>query len=130
MSNNFKNTLESWLLEGLSSNIPKSVKAFSFNLFEIAEDTGSKFSIELIGTSEFTPNNEDWACEEVWEPNRRSLAIPIEFSGENWKKCLNTMKENIIELIDSNETIAKVIKSREGVGLGFIDGDFEIIWKR
>ncbi len=34
MSNNFKNTLESWLLEGLSSNILKSVKAFSFNLFQ------------------------------------------------------------------------------------------------
>ena len=81
---NFETTFHNWLNKALSVNIPKSVKAFNFNLFE----TGSNFGIELIGSSEFDADDSDWACQEVFEANPRNLEIPIVYSGNNGDSML------------------------------------------
>lgn len=117
-----------WVDRFLGNEVPVVVKAFSFNLFEYPEILEIKFGIELIGASYFDANDPDWPCEEVWEPEQRSLEIPKKFSGRYWEDCLTLMKALVLKVL-GNERASKILKSRLGVGIGFIDGDFEVLWQ-
>ena len=116
-----------WLEKSFEVKIPNEVKAFSFNLYEGGSDY---FGIELIGASAFDFEDEDWACEEIWEPQMRQLSIPINYSGDSWQECLARMKNLTIRFLNSDSNVAKELKSREGVGIGFVDGNLEIIWSK
>lgn len=119
----FEAAVYRWINESLSGGSPAHVKAFSFNLYET--DVG--FGIELIGASEFSPDNADWACEEVFEPKQRRINIPLSFSGESWQQCLEKMKSIISSYLQTGESGAKVLNQAQGVGIGFVDGDLEIL---
>ena len=85
------------------------------------------FGIELIGAERFDLEDEDWACDEVWSPSQRQLSIPIEYSGDNWEECLERMKILTTSYLDSQSVDAEKLKSRKGVGIGFVDGNLEIL---
>ncbi len=123
----FETKFEDWLEKAFEFDIPVEVAAFSFNLFEGGSDM---FGIEIIGASEFDLKNEDWACEEIWEPSQRTLSIPIEYSGEDWQRCLEVMRNLVVKFLSTNKNSARKLKSRNGIGIGFVDGNLEIIWKR
>lgn len=126
----FESDFESWLNESLAQEIPSSVKAFSFNLYEPAFIDGVKFGIELIGSEAFDENDPDWACEEVWEPKTRGIYTPISYSGDTWEVCLEKLKALVIKQLGTDSPSIQLLKSKQGVGIGFVDGDLEIIWKR
>lgn len=126
--NSFEKTFEDWLEESLSADISENVRAFSFNLNEAAFVENCKFGIELIGAERFDADDEDWACDEIWEPLQRNIPIPLSYSGENWEECLSVMKNLVVKLLDSNKSFAQKLKSKEAVGIGFVDGNLENIW--
>lgn len=119
---NFKSQFLVWLNQGLSENIPNEVVALSFNLFQPAGKTGIKFGIEIIGAASFDEYDEDWACDEIWQPQQRYLSIPIEYSSEDWEQCLEVMIQLIKTISESNEPCAKVLNSKP-IGIGFVGGD-------
>lgn len=125
----FEKEFEKWLEKSLKKSIPSEVVAFSFNLFEPALEEGVTFGIELIGASEFYVNDENWACEEIWQPKKRSIFIPTEYSGEDWEECLKKLIHFITNLLSSNKAHIEKLKSKKGIGIGFVDGDLEIIWQ-
>lgn len=126
---NFEQEFENWLEEGLKGNLPNNIKAFSFNLFEPAFEDGVTFGIELIGAGEFSENDTDWACDEVWEPKQRNLFIPVEYSGKDWESCLEIMKKLIFKTLNKEKEFSKKLKESKGVGIGFVDGDLSIVWQ-
>ena len=126
---NFEQEFHTWLKQGLQSVLPEEIKAFSFNLFEPALVDGVKFGIELVGAGEFDENDSDWACDEVWEPEQRQLNIPIEYSGDNWESCLKKMKSLINDTLQANQGAVSKLKNVQGIGVGFVDGDLEVVWK-
>ena len=125
----FENEYVTWLTSGLNEEVPIEVKAFSLNLFEPALIDGVKFGIELIGAERFDPLDEDWACDEIWNPSLRRLNIPIQYSGENWEECLEKMKALTNDFLDTQSIAAQVLQSKEGVGIGFVDGNLDILWQ-
>ncbi len=125
----FQDEFRRWLETGLDIDIPEDVKAYSFNLFEPAFEEGVKFGVELIGASAFDPDDPDWACDEVWEPAQRQLSIPIEYSGDTWEVCLERMKALALAFLTSDCASARKLKSKAGVGMGFVGGDLEILWR-
>ncbi|WOE76283.1 hypothetical protein [Alterisphingorhabdus coralli] len=125
---NFGTTFKSWLSEQLSVPIPEDIEAFSINLYELGEPN-AKFGVEIIGAGSFNASNEDWACDEVWQPETRGIEIPVGFSGSDWQTCLHRVKALLLDLIVSDEPLVAVIKGSRGLGLGFVDGDLEIIWQ-
>lgn len=125
----FEQKLKCWLDDSLAQDVPASVKAFSLNLYEPALVDGVKFGIELVGTGTFDEKDSDWACDEVWEPNPRGINIPIEYSGDEWEQCLQRLKALLVQLLGTDSASIRTLKSKQGVGLGFVDGDLEIIWK-
>ncbi|MCG9709387.1 MULTISPECIES: hypothetical protein [unclassified Pseudoalteromonas] len=125
----FEQEFQEWLVDALPEKVPEGVVAFSFNLYEPALRDGVKFGVEVVGTSEFDPEDEDWACEEVWEPQERQLFIPIEFSGTDWAKCQDRLKELLLQLLLSEHRLSSVLKSTRGIGVGFVDGSLDIVWQ-
>ena len=98
----FEQVFTAWLDSCFDQRIPDAVQAFSFNLYEPAGEPGVKFGIELIGAGMFDEESPDWPCKEVWEPARRRLSIPADFSGSDWESCLVKMKELVLNQIESN----------------------------
>ena len=123
----FEDSLRTWLARSLAESIPEGVTAFSFNLFEYPETATVKFGVELVGCGCFDPANSDWACDEVWEPVKRAIEIPVSFSGRNWEVCQRKVRALIAEGLFADIRIGKALKSVQGVGLGFVDGDLEIL---
>lgn len=124
----FPEQFEDWLLEAFASEVPEEVKAFSFNLYEPAFVDDVKFGMKVVGTSQFDLINPDWACEEVWEPNHRRLNIPVAFSGESWEQCLVAIQSIVQAFLAKDNRITDILKSRLGIGVGFVDGDLNIVW--
>ena len=54
------NSVSNWIDKVLDQEIPNTVVAFCFNLYE--ESDGS-WAMELVGTERFDPEDEDWACD-------------------------------------------------------------------
>lgn len=125
----FEQEFQKWLVSALPERVPGGVVAFSFNLYEPALVGGVKFGVEVVGTSEFDPEGEDWACEGVWEPSKRQLHIPIEFSGADWETCQSRVKDLLLQVLQSENKSSSLLKSTRGIGVGFVDGSIDIIWQ-
>ena len=124
----FPSSFRAWLKDVLAEPVPKEVVAFSFNLFESAGVDGVNFGVKLVGAPDFDPDNSDWACDEVWEVNPRTLDIPVVFSGTEWDASLKRMTSLIQSVLDSNSPESNTLKSRNAVVVGFVDGDLDVVW--
>lgn len=124
----FENDFKEWLAKGLEKPIPITVKAFSFNLFEYPETPECKFGIEIVGTSNFDANDSNWACDEIWEPSVRAIEIPRSYSGSHWEECLEKAKALVTDYL-STMPEGDIFKSKLGIGIGFVDGDLDVIWQ-
>lgn len=124
----FDESFERWLSSSLNTTVPEPVRAFSFNLYEAGSDH-SLFGVELIGSPEFDAEDGDWACEEVWEATPRRLEIPAAFSTSSWEVCLTNMKALVLRALQEGN-VGKILRSRDGVAVGFVDGDLDLVWQR
>jgi hypothetical protein len=125
----FEQLFARWLGDCIDQGVPDDVCAFSFSLYEPANVPGVMFDIELIGAGEFDAEDPDWTCDEVWAPEPRWLPIPVEYSGEDWETCLEKLKSLVLRQLETDTPQVQVLKASQGIGLGFVDGDLEIIWQ-
>lgn len=112
-----------WLDEVLEQSILEEVVAFCFNLYE---DGGSRWSMELVGTASFDEEDMDWACDEVTDFGTREVPFTWEKDAQ-WNEVLDEVLE-VLKTYLENGTYAEVLKGKAGVGAGFVDGDIEIIY--
>ena len=115
------NEFEAWLDAALAVDLPENIAAFNFNLYE---DGDYLWSIELIGASRFDPEDPDWACDEVFT-NREE---PLSWTAKtDWSEILETMTQYVEKyLVDGK--YADLLKEYEAVGIGFVDGDINIVY--
>ena len=103
--------------------LPSEIKAISFNLYEDGENT---WSIELVGTSVFDEEDDDWACCEVF--STRDNLFVIEQEGV-WQTIEEIFKDWVNDYL-GNGTYAGKLKTYEAVGIGFVDGELTVLYKR
>ena len=82
--------------------------------------------MELIGTSEFDRDNEDWLCNEVTDFATRNAPFQWDQEAE-WEEILNDITGILKEYIKSGK-YAGVLRAKSGIGVGFVDGDIEILY--
>lgn len=112
-----------WLDSSLGQEFPAEMAAVNFNLYDDGDD---QWSSELVGTSSFDEEDDDWACDEVYS-NRDN---PYIFDcAEEWEVILNLICESVKEYLESGGH-ADILKKMQGVGVGFVDGDITIVYKR
>ena len=125
----FSEEFDMWLASVLAAELPDTVVAFSFNLFEL-ESVDAKYGIELIGANEFALRDSDWACGEAWVANPRSISIPRSFADGGWEECLRDAKRLLTNALRKSSPPATKLKETRAVAIGFVDGDLELIWQR
>lgn len=112
----------SWLDNILEQAIPPEVAAFCFNLYD---DAGDKWSIELIGATHFDPENDDWACDEVTNFGTRQSPYSWEEEAE-WEGILRKISRALRKYLKEGK-YAEKLKSKAAVGVGFVEGDITIL---
>jgi hypothetical protein len=112
-----------WLDAAIAQEIPPRVRAICFNLYE----TGQAFGIELIGAPAFDPDNADWACDEIFEYRRNCPELPIGLFGKAWPRCLEVVTQWVRDYLQAGDQ-AHELRSRDGVAVGFVDGELNVVW--
>jgi hypothetical protein len=82
----------------------------------------------LIGSSEYAPDDSDWACAEVFT-TREDLFITDEVVGKKWEDVLCFFKSEVGAYLENGRYKDKLL-SKAAVGIGFVDGDLEILYEQ
>ncbi len=119
MEERIKEIIKNWILEiNKQEIIPKEIIALNFGLFE-------PYGIELIGSKYYDSEDDDWACEEDFEPLQRvcpDLNIPLNIK---WEDVLDMIVKILKELVFELENI-EILKV-EHITTGFSDGNLVVI---
>lgn len=122
------NEFAKWLDDLLENNeIPENTIAFNFNLYEEEDAT---YGIQLIASDEYDEKDDDWACSEIWSSEEDIFYI--DHSDEEDADAERGL-EFIGGLISDylvHGTYRNILLSSNAVGMGFVDGDINIIHRR
>lgn len=112
-----------WLDQQLSGDIPESVIAFNFNMYE--GETENEYQVQLVGCVSYDPDDDDWACDTTYSSGE-DLYI---FSSDDWEEALQTLIATVKDYLNTCE-MPNRLKQAELVAAGFVDGDLEIILQK
>lgn len=112
-----------WLDKVFEQELPKSIKAICFNLYD---DGNNKWSVELVGAASFDKENPDWACDEAFTTRDNPYVLNME---SNWENILNIFINKVNQYLKSGK-YSKKIKEYDAVAIGFVDGDLDILYKK
>lgn len=111
-----------WLDEQIPKYHLDDAVAFHFNLYE---DTDDRWSVELVGTGAFSVSNPDWACKEVFATRENPYVI---HRTASFQEVLEIFKKCAVTYLNKG-TYKEKLKEKAGVGIGFVDGDLEILYQ-
>ena len=97
------------------------VVAYAFNLAE-------PWSIELVGCGSFDEDDPDWACDEVYRPETDSFPLPEDQFGTTWEQVLASVREMVVSYLGGGSSGASRLRASTAVGMGFVDGEMDIVW--
>ena len=46
-----------------------------------------------------------------------------------WEACLERLKALVVRQLDTNTPSGQKLKSSDGIGIGFVDGDLQMVWR-
>lgn len=114
-----KSTIKNWLIQiDRTDTLPAEIIALSFNLYE-------PYSLELVGSTWFDKEDEDWACEEEFEPTQRTCPDFVIPKNLKWEKVLEIVTQ-ILKEIFSELCSTKLLKVKH-IAVGFVDGNLTVI---
>ena len=111
-----------WANTIFKNPFPDNTIAINFNLYEESEE--DTYSVQIIGTEKFDEN--DWACYDTFSSGE-DLYYWKEQGG--WKQALSTAMEMVNKYMDESD-FSELLKSYDGIGIGFVDGDIEIMYRK
>ena len=120
---------ENWpdnLLE--NNDMPADTKAFNFNLYEESEGE-YVYGVQIIASDRFDIDDDgDWACYEVWSSEENifcvSAADEDDKSGQAFQKFISGIVVDYLE----NGKYKNILLNSKGIGIGFVDGEIDIIF--
>lgn len=118
-TSHLKKVIKKWITNiDKTEELPSDIVALSFNLYE-------PYSMELVGSAWFDEEDEDWACDEDFEPVQRrcpDFELP---NNLEWQEALEIVATVLKDLIKELPDL-KLFKV-EHIAVGFVDGDLIII---
>ncbi|WP_238907217.1 hypothetical protein [Clostridium sp. YIM B02506] len=114
-----KETIKDWILRINDEEVlPENIEALNFGIFE-------PYGIELIGSSTYDAEDDDWACEEDFVPEER-VCNELNISHEyEWETVLNEIQLILKELIDELKDLP--LLNVDNITTGFSDGDLVVL---
>lgn len=111
-----------WLNSNLEQ-LPSDIVAVNFNLYEGSNQT---YDIQLIGTDTFDEEDEDWACEEIFTTGEDIFLMPRTDDIEDQEDGLDFITKIVRKYLEDGK-YANMLKGLQAVGIGFVDGEIEIL---
>lgn len=115
--------MNKWIDSVLEIPLPEEVIAIAFNLYEDGEN---QWFVEMVGTDSFDSDDSDWACDEVFNTRNNLHSWTQEAT---WEVILQEVIDNIKKYIETGNYSEK-LKSYQGIGVGFVDGDITIVYQK
>ncbi len=113
-----------WLDAILSENpFPSNTMAINFNLYEMDDS----FDVQLIGSSMYDEDNDDWACEETFSSEENCLILPKITNLDDREIILEAVTVLIDEYLNSGK-YSHILKQFVAVCIGFVDDKIECVW--
>ena len=113
-------------VDGIVSGVGSTpVVAYNFNIYE--HDNG--FAVQIVGTNSFDLTDEDWACDEAFSSGEDLFDLPRSVFGTEWQGGLDAANLLVKNYLQHGKQ-AEVMKAACGVGVGFVDGNIELVYLR
>ena len=113
-----------WLNEMLKNPLPENAKGVNFNLYE--ENQQNTYGIQFVATGRFDLNDDDWACDEIFSSGENMYFF---YDKNEWEFALKDVENNLKLYLEEGK-FSSELKKCDGIGLGFVDGDLIIIYKK
>lgn len=119
---------EKWIDDILENNeMPEETAAYCFNLYEESIED-SVYGVQLIAADTFDAEDGDWACEECWSSEENIFCVELsDEENKDWKAALELISGWAKEYLAHGKN-ADILTSKP-VGIGFVDGDLELLHK-
>lgn len=100
--------------------VPTDIIAFNFGMFE----SENGYTVYLIGSKEYDANDDDWACNDDFEPKEKYLELSCQRVRDMaWEEFQNSVILTIADCIgNADEHIANLFDNRI-ITAGFDDGN-------
>ena len=121
---NLQAAFNKWIDAALSRKIPRNTAAFHFNLYEGRDSV----HVQLTGTKRFDAGSQDWPEECTFTTGEDIFEFPYSAVTAKWETNLKASISAIRQYLSSGAN-APVLKSLEGVGVGYVDGDVHVVWQ-
>lgn len=118
------NKVEKWLDEVFAKTSEENITAVAFNLYE--DEPNTEWSMEVVGTGSFDMEDDDWACDEVTDFGTRDVPFSWKENAD-WSEIFSKMSAVVSEYLQKGKYAGK-LKSYNGIAIGFVDGDLEILY--
>ena len=121
---------EKWLDNLLENNdMPENTEAFNFNLYEESEQDNI-YGVQIIASDRFDEDDEgEWACCEVWSSEEDIFcADTSDEDDKSRQQALKFITELVCDYLENGKYRDILLGSR-AVGIGFVDGDLDLIYK-
>ena len=115
-----------WVDEVLSAGLPDGIAAFHFNLY----DGPTTHDAEIVGCPVYDPNDQDWACDDIFMSDDPRFELPHETVGSHWEQGLRAAIQIIENYLASGSVGANRMRQSQAVSVGFVDGDLHLVWAR
>ena len=116
-------SFQNWLDEILKGGLSENAIALNFNLYEEEDEN---WSVQLIAADEFDPEDEDWVCSEVFSSGEDLYRWQ---ESADWEEILADVCQIVKQYLVQGQ-YADVLKSYKAVGVGFTDGDIELVYQK
>ena len=114
-----------WVDEALSAQLPPSIQAFNFNLYE--GHKRKEWHVQIGGAKSFSVEDDDWACDEVFTTGENIFVVKSKDAGKEWEEALKCFLALAKAYLEEGQHAA-LLKSKRGVGMGFVDGDLHLLY--
>jgi hypothetical protein len=118
--NELESSFARWIEDMLlTSPPPSAITAFNIGLFE----SPNGYTAYVIGSEEYDPKNDDWACQEGYSPKQRYLELPPEFIvGKVWQEIEGEMVGLVKNFLCMSKDSDNILSTATVVTVGFDDG--------
>jgi len=132
-------SFSAWLDKHLSRDLPDEIVAINFNLYDgLLVDAAGKpmegsesYDIELVGCVRFDENDNDWACNEVFNTNEGLFrickkSVPHSNDIPFWEQELPFFSALATRYLNEGKYADK-LKSFTAVAIGHVNGDLVVL---
>ena len=103
-----------------TEKVDKTIIAYNFGLFETSEG----FTVYLIGSETFDPDDDDWAVNVDFEPKEKYLQLDQGLvKTKEWQKIQDVSTKLVTDYVNSDKFENSILKNAIAITTGFDDGD-------